>query len=267
MPYLRAFAFITTLTAVFVFVVPIQALARRRGWRLQHRIQMGFCRLMCAIIGVRVAARGRLPGASPRFAVSNHVSWTDIIALASLHPFVFLAKREVADWPVLGWLARLQGTVFVTRGARSDIARVNNALAAALRDGRDLVVFAEGTSSDGAQVLPFHAAHFAALRDLREDADPPIDATLAPIAIFYADGAHQVDVGWYGDMTFAPHLWRLMRRGGVDCHIAFGDAVDIGEADRKALATRTHAHVRRLLDEAGFHAARRLSAAPPKNSR
>lgn len=241
MPYLRALLFVAAMAAAFVFVVPVQALARRRGWAIQHDIQTGFCRVMRRIIGIDVAPIGALPGAAPRIVVANHVSWTDIVALASLYPFVFLAKSEVARWPVLGFLARLQGTVFVTRGARADIPRVNAALNRALRQGRDVVIFAEGTSSDGATVLPFKPAHFEAVA-LHGD-----DVAIAPAAILYTDGERAVDVGWYGDMTFLPHLWSLMKRGGVCCRIAFGDAISPAGKDRKTLATETHARVCEML--------------------
>ena len=84
MPYLRALAFLAVMAVAFLFLVPLQALARRRGWAIQHVIQTGFCRVICAVIGIRVEARNALPAMRPRFVVSNHVSWTDIIALASI---------------------------------------------------------------------------------------------------------------------------------------------------------------------------------------
>ncbi len=259
MPYVRALAFVITLTAVFIFVVPVQALARRRGWALQHTIQTRFCRVICAIIGVKVEAHGALPGEAPRFVVANHVSWTDIIALASLYPFVFLAKSEVAGWPALGRLARLQGTVFVERGARQDVARVNAALGKIMRAGDDLVIFAEGTSSDGVKVLPFRSAHFAALEALAAQGAAP---TLAPAAISYSNGAGRIDVGWYGDMTFLPHLWRLMKRGDARCRIIFGEAIKTDGKDRKALAAETHTQVRALL--ASHYASRDVIPDRPK---
>ncbi|MGD9542847.1 MAG: lysophospholipid acyltransferase family protein [Methylocystis sp.] len=244
MPYLRALAFVTTLMCAFLFLVPLQALARRRGWPIQHAIQTRFCRAICAVIGIRVDAQGALPAPAPRFVVANHVSWTDIIALASVAPFIFLAKRDVAGWPVLGLLARLQGTIFVERGLRQDVARVNDALADALRAGADLVVFPEGTSSDGAAVLPFRSAHFAPLETMSARGEAP---TLAPVAIAYSDGARRIDVGWYGDMTFLPHLWSLMKRGDAHCHIVFGAPIETRGKDRKALATESHERVRALL--------------------
>ncbi len=244
MPYLRALVFALTLTGAFIFLVPLQALARRRGWPIQHAIQTRFCRAVCAVIGIKVDARGALPSKAPRFVVANHVSWTDIVALASLYPLVFLAKSEVARWPVLGLLARLQGTVFVERGAKQDVSRVNEALADVLRAGGDLVVFAEGTSSDGAAVLPFRSAHFAPVEAMAARGEAP---TLAPVAISYSNGARRIDVGWYGDMTFLPHLWSLMKRGRTLCHIVFGEAIETSDKDRKTLAAETHARVQTLL--------------------
>jgi 1-acyl-sn-glycerol-3-phosphate acyltransferase len=248
MAYLRALAFVLAMTGAFVFFVPLQWLARRRGWAMRHGVQTGFCRTMCAIIGIEVREHGRPPQAAPRFIVANHVSWTDIIALASRYPLVFLAKREVAFWPVLGFLARLQGTVFVDRGNRRAIPIVNAALAERLGEGEDVVVFAEGTSSDGSGVLKFNASHFAMLTGLAEDGAAPV---LAPAAIVYASRkqgeAGSFDAGWYGDMTFLPHLWSLMKRGGAKCHILWGEAVDPRAGDRKALAQATEQRVRALL--------------------
>jgi 1-acyl-sn-glycerol-3-phosphate acyltransferase len=255
MPYLRALAFVLAMVFFVILVVPLQALARRFDWPLQHEIQKFFCRTMCRVIGIEVIPFGGLPGAAPRFVVANHVSWTDIIALSSLYPLVFLAKSEVADWPVLGFLARLQGTIFVDRANRRAIPTVNAALAGALRAGQDVVVFAEGTSSDGGRVLNFNASHFAMLHDLaRENAVAVIPAALAYAP--RAKGAENLeafDVGWYGDMSFVPHLWGLMRRGGARCRIMFGAPIDPSACpDRKALARETQGSVRRLLEAGSF---------------
>lgn len=256
MPYIRALAFVLTMAGFLVLAVPVQFLARRRNWLLQHRIQIFFCQVMCGVIGVRVSVHGRLPPTGPRFVVANHVSWTDVIALASVYPLVFLAKKEVAQWPVLGFLARLQGTIFVDRANRRAIPEVNSALAGRLRQGRDVVVFAEGTSSNGADVLKFNASHFAMLKELAEDETLPV--TVAPTALAYTrhdeedpSQSEAYDVGWYGDMSFVPHLWGLMKRGGARCHIFCGAGVDPSAVeDRKALAQAAEASIRALLRSA-----------------
>jgi 1-acyl-sn-glycerol-3-phosphate acyltransferase len=258
MPYLRAVAFVLTMAFFVIIVAPLQALARSSNWPLQHEIQKFFCRTMCRIIGIQVIAKVGLQAAAPRFVVANHVSWTDILAIAGLYPLVFLAKSEVSGWPVLGFLARLQGTIFVDRSHRQAIPKVNAALAEELRQGRDVVVFAEGTSSNGTQVLKFNASHFAMLIELAKG-PPKAQVLVVPAAFAYfprgtENGANSAafDVGWYGEMTFVPHLWSLMRRGGARCHIYFGEPIDpTAFADRKELAAAAEIRVRGLL-EAGF---------------
>jgi 1-acyl-sn-glycerol-3-phosphate acyltransferase len=258
MPYIRAFAFVLAMSGFLILAVPVQFVARRYDWPLQHWIQNFFCQVICAVIGLRVSVHGNLAGTSPRFVVANHISWTDVIALASVYPLVFLAKKEVAHWPVLGFLARLQGTVFVDRTNRRAIPEVNSALAERLRQGRDVVVFAEGTSSKGEDVLRFNASHFAMLNDLTKDVARPCAVTVAPTAVAYTKHdekqpriSDSYDVGWYGEMTFLPHLWSLMKRGGARCHIFCGEGVDPSAIeDRKALASATETSVRSLLQTA-----------------
>jgi 1-acyl-sn-glycerol-3-phosphate acyltransferase len=240
MPYLRALAFLLALVLALLCVAPLQALAVRRRWAIRRPIQTGFCRAICAILDLRVVADDLAGVAAPRVFVANHVSWTDVVALASVTPMTFLAKSEVARWPVLGWLARLQGTVFVARGARADVPRVNAALRGALAAGDDLVIFPEGASSDGAAVLPFRPSHFEPLRDM--------PATLVPVTIHYRDAAGSVDVGWYGDMTFLPHLWALMKRGGAVCRLSFAPPIACEGADRKTLAAEAERRVRAGLE-------------------
>ena len=156
---------------------------------------------------------------------------------------------------MLGFLARLQGTIFVDRANRRAIPTVNAALAGALRAGQDVVVFAEGTSSDGGRVLNFNASHFAMLHDLAQENA----VAVVPAALAYAprakgaENSEAFDVGWYGDMSFVPHLWGLMRRGGARCRIMFGAPIDPSACpDRKALARETQGSVRRLLEGGSF---------------
>lgn len=241
MPYLRALHLLFVVIFGVVALAPIQTLARRRGWRLQHHIQTGFCRAACRAIGLRVTARGALPDQAPRLVVANHVSWTDIIALASIYPFVFLSKSEVETWPLLGLLARVQGTIFVVRDARRDIARASAALAGALDAGRDVVVFPEGTSTDGAEILPFRPGPFEALQKTGEP------AVVAPVALRYTDIAGRpVDLGWYGDMTLVDHIRKLLRQNGAICHIRFGAAIVPTGVDRKTTAMLAEKQVRSL---------------------
>lgn len=242
MPYIRAALFLQFMALTLLALAPFQALARRFGWGVRDAVQRGFCRIVCAILGIEIELVGQIPARRPIFVAANHLSWTDILALASLHPFVFLAKKEVSGWPVLGFLARLQGAVFLERGARRDIPEVNAALTGALCSGSDLVVFAEGTTTDGASPPRFRPVHFEAAREAA--------AIVLPVAIFYSDGEKRIDIGWYGDMTFLPHLWGLMKRGGARCHILVGQIVETGGKSRKELAEEAQGQVCALLQGA-----------------
>lgn len=241
MHYIRALRLFLVVAVGLVALAPVQTLARRRGWRLQDRIQTGFCRAACRAIGLRIVTHGALPEAGPRLVVANHVSWTDILALASLHPLVFLSKSEVESWPLLGQLARVQGTIFIVRDARRDLARASAALAEALDAGRDVVVFPEGTSTDGRDILPFRPGPFEALR---KTTGPAI---VAPVALRYTDKAGApADLGWYGDMSLIDHIRKLLRQKDPVCHVRFGAAIAAPDADRKTVATLAETQVRAL---------------------
>jgi 1-acyl-sn-glycerol-3-phosphate acyltransferase len=251
MSWLRALAFVLTLAFFALLVAPLQFFARRRGWRICEEIQKIFCRTMNRVIGIEVIAHGALPGAPPRFIAGNHVSWTDILAIASLYPVTFLAKSEVARWPVLGAFARLQGTIFIDRARRAAIPAANAALARELKAGRDVVVFAEGTSTDGSKLLNYKASHFAMLQAAAEG-EPALEISATPIAFVYAPrgGAPRegFDVGWHGDMSFLPHLWSLLERGGARCHVLFGAPLRPEHfSDRKTLAKAAEEETRALM--------------------
>lgn len=248
-PYLKAILLLLVLSGTFVLVAPIQAVLRLVNRPASGLVQRRFSQIVSGVIGVRIVSSGFTPDAMPKLMVANHVSWTDIIALTSVTPLTFLAKSEVSTWPLLGALARLQGTVFIRRGDRRQIASVNSDLTSVLRNGENLVIFPEGTSTHGVMEPRFNPSHFAVAQ--------LTDAAILPVAIFYGDETGQADVGWYGDMTFLPHLWRLMKMRGVECHILFGDAIHTREADRKSLALQAQEQVQTLLIRArDAHAAR-----------
>jgi 1-acyl-sn-glycerol-3-phosphate acyltransferase len=188
--------------------------------------------------------------------VANHVSWSDILALASRETPCFVAKSEVAGWPLLGAFARVQDTIFVRRGSRSDVPRVNAAMAERMVAGEDILLFGEGTSSDGAEVLGFKPSHFAAARDVFR-LFPNISAvTVQPAAILYThsrgkalDDAGRRALAWFGDADLAPHIWLLLKSAPVDCVIRFGaPLVFSADSDRKAVALETEGRVRALVE-------------------
>ncbi|THG74742.1 1-acyl-sn-glycerol-3-phosphate acyltransferase, partial [Pseudomonas sp. A-1] len=143
------------------------ALRQRLTWRFMRRLQ--------AALPFSVQVRGRLPD-TPVLWLANHVSWVDIAVLGALRPLSFLAKAEVAAWPLAGWLARQAGTLFIRRGG-GDSLDLGRQLAGHLQHGRHLAIFPEGTSSDGSGVLRFHPRLLAAAVDS--------GAAVQPVALRY----------------------------------------------------------------------------------
>ncbi|MGZ8324633.1 MAG: lysophospholipid acyltransferase family protein, partial [Rhodoplanes sp.] len=152
------------VTAIAI-LLPLQVIAVRFAMPMQRRIPMVFHRLVCALLGVRVTVIGAPSPQRPLLIVSNHVSWIDISVITALAPVVFVAKREVASWPLFGLFAKLQRSVFVDRTRRHKTPEVNTEIARRLADGDPVVLFGEGTSSDGNRVLPFRTALIGAARD------------------------------------------------------------------------------------------------------
>lgn len=190
------------------------------------------------VFAVEIEAHGPRPATG--LLVSNHLSYLDILVLATLAPAVFVSKSEIKNWPVFGWFGRLAGTLFVERGRRSDVGRMSAKIRAVLAAGQLVVLFPEGTSWNGRELLPFKSSL------LEPIVGSPHPLFIAGIGYALADGSVENDVCYWGDMTFFPHLVRLMSRKQVRVQVRF--AV-IGEraAERKKLARQLHAAVLQLL--------------------
>lgn len=205
-------------------------------------VTQAVCKAALALLGLRLERRG-VPMRGRGAVVANHASWLDIFAVNALQRVYFVSKSEVAGWAGIGWLARATGTVFINRDAR-DARRQKEIFEARLRAGHHLCFFPEGTSTDGARVIPFKPTLFAAffshgLADLMQ-IQPVTLAYLAPGTRdprFYA---------WWGDLGFAPHLLRILatlRRGRVV--VVFHPPVRVADfPGRKELARHCEAVVR-----------------------
>jgi lyso-ornithine lipid O-acyltransferase len=212
----------------------------RLGWQHRVRVARLWCRGCCAIVGLEVKRIGRPAAGTPTLFVANHVSYLDIIALGSVLDAAFVAKSEVASWPLIGLISRLGRTLFVQRRTLQS-GRQCDALAARLRAGDSLVLFAEGTSTDGARVRPFKSALFGVL----DRPDLAAAVTIQPVTIAYVrfrgglaiEHALRPCYAWYGDMALAPHLWSVLGLPGAEVELRFHDPLaNHAFASRKALA-------------------------------
>jgi lyso-ornithine lipid O-acyltransferase len=200
------------------------------------------CRLTLWILGIRLRQHGA-PHRGPGVIVANHSSWLDIFALNACGPMVFVSKAEVADWPGIGWLARATGTLFIRRDRTEAEAQVA-LLQARVRAGQRLVIFPEGTSTDGRRVLPFRPALFQALIA----GDLPKDLSVQPVSVVWhaPKGREARFFGWWGGMDFGPHALSVLAYGsGGQVDICWRDPLPVtSETGRKALALNAEHAVR-----------------------
>lgn len=248
-------AFRRFLVLVFGLLVGLIALAVARATeQITHAgarrhspyVVQAYCRFFLWVIGLPVQLRGAVLTEQGAL-VANHASWLDIFVLNAKTPVQFVAKAEVAQWPGIGVLARLAGTVFIRRDRREAQAQTQ-VLAAEFRRGHRLVFFPEGTSTDSSFVLPFKATLFQAFLA----PDMPRDMAVQPVSLRYHAPARTDPrfYGWWGGMDFAGHFLRVLGQADqgrvtVVCHppIACRDV-----PNRKALALQSETAVRAGFD-------------------
>jgi 1-acyl-sn-glycerol-3-phosphate acyltransferase len=183
------------------------------------------------VLGVPATGRGR-----PVIYVSNHSSWLDIPAIGGRLRACFVSKDDVASWPIVGTIARLGRTVFVTRN-RAGIHRERDDMRDRLRAGDDLILFPEGTSSDGSRVLPFHSSFFAAAYGDAKPLIQPVSIVYDRLAGLPVGRASRAVFAWYGDMSLAPHFWQVAQWRGKRVTVLLHTPLDPADfADRKALS-------------------------------
>lgn len=205
------------------------------------------CRRLLKIFGVSVASHGR--PASGAVIVANNLGYLDILVVASVTPVVFVSKKEVRSWPVFGWFAEKAGTRFIDRNKRGDVARIAEEIGPVIAERLNIVIFLEGTSSDGRDVLPFKAS---LLEPAVRHGWPVVPAALR-YAVPAGRSAEQ-EVCWWGGMTLGPHLLNLTTLPWVKADVAWGDAVTAG-GDRKVLAETLRGQVVALKAERASAAA------------
>jgi 1-acyl-sn-glycerol-3-phosphate acyltransferase len=188
-------------------------------------------------IGVRIECQGTPPDQG--LIVSNHLSYLDILVFSTVVPCAFVAKKEVKSWPGVGWIATLTGTVYIDRARRTETHSVQPKIAASLAAGVRLILFPEGTSSDGRQVLPFRSSLFQPAVENRA----PI--TAACISYEMGDGDPAIDVCYYGDMVLGPHAAKLFGKGAVKATVRFGEHARVF-SDRKDAAREIYEEVSAL---------------------
>ena len=210
----------------FPFITPAQRMGHVGRWSAR----------MLRALGIRLEARGTVhPG--PVLIVANHISWVDILAVNALHPARFVSKADVRHWPFIGYLVASGGTLFIERERKRDAMRVVHQIAAALRSGDIVAVFPEGTTSDGHDVLPFHANLLQAAI--------ATEAPVQPVVLRYRDARSAVSqaASYVGDTSLAASLWSTVTADALVAEVIVENAQGTRHADRRALAE----HLRDLI--------------------
>ena len=249
---LRAFLVLGAFFALTFPLMPLQLLLVRTGSRYARSFPHWYHRQVCGIVGIRLNIEGEIAEEQGVLIIANHVSWLDITVLSAVAPVSFVAKQEVASWPFVSWLAKLQRSVFVDRNRRNEVGDKANEILERLASGDHIVLFAEGTSSDGNSVVPFKTALFAAAKPTG-GAKMGAKVSAQTLALTYPKiyglplcrrGRHVI--AWYGDMDMASHAWRLLGLGPIDANIRIGPPVPLDAfPDRKALARYAEDKVRK----------------------
>ena len=252
----RAASILTGFFALTVPLMPVQAALLRVAPKSARRFPHWYHRQVCRLFGIKLHIEGAVAPDKPVLLVSNHTSWLDITVLSAVAPLSVVGKKEVAGWPFVSWLAKLQRSVFVDRQRRSAVGETTNEIMARLATGDTVVLFAEGTSSDGNRVLPFKTSLFAAAKPPAKPAAAappgPPDVVVQTLSLVYTR-LHGVPinrwarpiVGWFGDMEMQSHAWSLLKAGPLDVRIRIGAPIPLGDfADRKDLARRSEAEIR-----------------------
>jgi len=238
MSRLRAVAIIAAFLTVSFLGMPVQWLLIKLKSPAARTFPHRYHRLVAAIFGIHIRVVGKPVTGEGVLMVANHTSWADIVIFSAAAPLSFVAKAEVARWPFFGTLARLQRTVFVTRARRSETGQARDAIAERLKEGDVLVLFPEGTSSDGNRVLPFKSALLGAAEAVLPDGGR---VPVQPVSSAYV-AREGIPMGrenrplyaWYGDMELVPHLWEALKSGPLDVVMQFHEPLPA--MDRKELA-------------------------------
>ncbi len=250
----RIVFFLFVFVPFMLVVIPLQALIlwlKLPFWNVLPRL---FHRLGCIFLGLRVNVIGAPSHGRPTLLVSNHISWTDIIAIGSVADVTFVAKREVGNWPFVGMMANLQRTIYVDRTRRSDAGRTAQAMGRHMAGGNAVLLFAEGQSDIGTHVLPFRSALIGAAQHAMLEAGAS-DVLIQPLTIAYTklqglpvSRNERSLIAWIKSKSVKQNIAEILSGPVKDVTVAFGAPMSLSQGDdRKAVTKAAESQVRAML--------------------
>lgn len=219
------------LVSLVLFPIHLLLLWLAHPWR--SRLPRYWHKIALWAIGVRVHVHGAPEARRPLMVAANHASWLDILVLASIVDATFVAKSEVGGWPVFGHLARLQRSIFIKREARRQTREQADEMASRLNAGETVVLFPEGTTTDGNRLGEIKSSLFAAASSAAHFAPDGV-VHVQPVAVAYTrihgmamGHFHRPVVAWPGDVELVPHLLGILNTGAIDVDVRFGETVEV----------------------------------------
>lgn len=251
MGYLRGIFILTVFLLTTLPLMLVQYVFLRFGMKQAKTLPHAYHKALCKLLGIRMHVSGNFDATKPTLLVSNHVSWLDITVLSAVAPVCFVAKADIAGWPFVSWLAKLQRSVFVDRTRRTLVKDKAGEIAQRLAQGDTIVLFAEGTSGDGNRVLPFKSSLFSAASIAPGEASE-IGAVVRTVTLTYTHlhglpilRHERPRIAWYGDMDMLSHAWQVLKSGPIDVQIRIGEPVALEDLrDRKKLAAYSEGKIR-----------------------
>lgn len=245
---------LVALASLLLFPIHLLFLWLKHPWR--NRLPRYWHKIALRAIGVRVHVHGDPERRRPLMVAANHSSWLDILVLASVVDATFVAKSEVSGWPIFGQLARLQRSIFIKREERRQTREQADEMASRLNAGETVVLFPEGTTTDGNRLGELKSSLFAAASSAAHLAPGGV-VYVQPVAIAYTrihgmamGHYHRPVVAWPGDVELMPHLIGILKTGAIDVDVRFGDTVEVMiGTSRKHVSSFVREQLRNMLEK------------------
>ena len=253
----RAFRWLRLLTHVAVGLMSVGIVFRRVLPASRAALTKWWAAKLLRILNIVLLVHGDRPSTDARNVIiaANHVSWVDIFVISAAHPARFVAKSEIRDWPIAGWLCDKAGTIFIRRARRRDTAKINEIMHDVLAEGATIGLFPEGSTSRGDKLMKFHTALF----------EPAVvnSAMLSPAAIRYrnCDGTCNDAVAFIGELSFAESVGLIIRQKSMIAEITFARPIAANGLSRRELALKAESAIASLLGVAPPSAHHRFSGA------
>ncbi|MFI0846365.1 lysophospholipid acyltransferase family protein [Mesorhizobium sp. IMUNJ 23232] len=248
---------LTVVALTTLVLAPLQMFCLKTRLCRGRRLLRFWHKVATRMLGIRIRVFGGAAPGRPLMIAANHVSWLDITVLAAVAEVSFIAKSEMSGWPIFGWFSRMQRSVYVERDRRRKSGDQASEIAVRLADGDVMVLFAEGTTGDGNQILPFKTTLFGAA-SMMLSASRHDEMWIQPVALAYTrlqglpmGRQYRGLAAWIGDEDLVPHLGAVLREGAMDVEVHFGEPVLFtAKSNRKEVARLTEERVRKMLSAA-----------------